>query len=85
MRRNPKESSSLAWPETAHAADTLVFLMGMRNLSRIVEQLIYHGREPETPAAVIQRGTLGTQKVVAGTLESICQRSSNMRSSRRGF
>ncbi len=67
-----KESSSLAWPETAHAADTLVFLMGMRNLSRIVEQLIYHGREPETPAAVIQRGTLGTQKVVVGTLDSIC-------------
>lgn len=69
-----KESSSLAWPETAHAADTLVFLMGMRNLSRIVEQLIYHGREPETPAAVIQRGTLGTQKVVVGTLDSICIR-----------
>jgi uroporphyrinogen III methyltransferase / synthase len=69
-----KESSSLAWPETAHAADTLVFLMGMRNLSLIVEQLIYHGREPETPAAVIQRGTLGTQKVVDGTLDSICIR-----------
>jgi len=68
-----KDVSALAWPETAHAADTLVFLMGMRNLTSIVEQLIYHGREPETPAAVIQRGTLGTQKVVAGTLDSICQ------------
>jgi uroporphyrinogen III methyltransferase/synthase len=68
-----KERSAIAWQEIAHAADTLVFLMGMRTLSFIVQQLIVHGREPDTPAAVIQRGTTGTQKVVAGTLESICE------------
>ncbi len=68
-----REQSSLAWPELACGADTLVFLMGMRNLSLIVEKLIEHGRSPDTPAAVIQRGTLGTQKVVEGTLETVCQ------------
>ncbi len=68
-----KDRSTLAWQEIAHAADTLVFLMGMRTLSFIVEQLIIHGREPETPSAVIQRGTSGTQKVVTGTLDAICQ------------
>ena len=47
--------------------------MGMRNLSMIVEQLILHGRNPETPAAVIQQGTLGSQKVVEGTLDTICR------------
>ena len=71
---NPgKDRPIIAWQDIANGAETLVFLMGMRNLSTIVEQLIFNGRNPETPAAVIQQGTLGSQKVVAGTLDSICR------------
>jgi len=66
-----KDRPIIAWQDIANCAETLVFLMGMRNLSMIVEQLILHGRNPETPAAVIQQGTLGSQKVVEGTLDTI--------------
>src|ERR1041385_607690 len=48
-------------------AGTLVFLMGVRHLPEIVEQLVTHGRAPETPAAVIEWGTTTAQVVVRGT------------------
>jgi uroporphyrinogen III methyltransferase/synthase len=50
---------------------TLVFLMGVKNLPYIVENLIKEGKSPETPVAVIQWGTLPKQKTVTGTLENI--------------
>lgn len=50
---------------------TLVFLMGMGNLKKIVDQLIYHGKSKNTPAAVIANGTMINQKVVRGTLDTI--------------
>jgi len=68
-----KNRSAIAWQDIANGAETLVFLMGMRNLPVIVEQLIFNGRNPETPAAVMQQGTLGSQKVVTGTLDTICR------------
>ena len=45
--------------------------MGMGNLSRIAKTLMEHGREPDTPVAVIQRGTIAEQKTVTGTLKDI--------------
>ncbi|HLF25043.1 MAG TPA: uroporphyrinogen-III C-methyltransferase [Anaerolineae bacterium] len=53
---------------------TLVFLMGVAHLPEIVSQLIAHGRSPETPVAVIQRGTTSAQRVVEGTLADIVER-----------
>ena len=50
---------------------TAVFLMGVERLPLIVENLIRHGRSPETPVAIVSQGTLPDQKVVVGTLESI--------------
>lgn len=58
------------WCHLVHA-DTLVVLMGMRNLSRISETLIRFGRDAGTPAAVIERATFDSQKVVVGTLSDI--------------
>lgn len=54
---------------------TLVFLMGVRHLPEIVEQLLAHGRAPETPAAVIEWGTTTAQVVVRGTLADIAEKS----------
>jgi uroporphyrinogen III methyltransferase/synthase len=48
--------------------------MGMRNLAKIVDQLIKHGRPPSTPVAVITQGTTSRQKCVAGKLENIVAR-----------
>ncbi len=66
-----KPGSSLAWDKLATGVDTLVFLMGMQNLSAIVEQLIEHGRPADTPVAVIKDGTTPRQRTVAGNLADI--------------
>ena len=66
-----KESSSINWHEMANGPDTLVFLMGMKNLSRITQRLIDEGKDPDTPACVISSGTLSTQKVVTATLSTL--------------
>ncbi|QHQ62438.1 uroporphyrinogen-III C-methyltransferase [Anaerocolumna sedimenticola] len=50
---------------------TLIFLMGMGNLSLIVNELIRYGKDGNTPAAVISNGTTNQQKTVRGTLLTI--------------
>lgn len=55
----------------AKLSGTLVFLMGLSNLSLIVEGLLRNGKKKETPAAVIENGTLPEQRTVRGTLADI--------------
>jgi uroporphyrin-III C-methyltransferase len=62
---NPIDFSALA------KIDTVVVLMGRKNLRHLAEELIAAGRDPETPAAAIENATLPTQRVVAGSLVSI--------------
>ena len=50
---------------------TLVFLMGLGNLEKITENLIKHGKIPETPVAVIKNGTTAKQETYIGTLGTI--------------
>jgi uroporphyrin-III C-methyltransferase len=66
-----KAGAKVDWSRLATAVDTLVILMGLKNLPRIVEQLVAHGRAPETPAALIRWGTTKKQEVVEGTLADI--------------
>ncbi|HOS43886.1 MAG TPA: uroporphyrinogen-III C-methyltransferase [Armatimonadota bacterium] len=66
-----KTASTMDWHGIARGADTLVFLMGLSNLSTIAARLIAHGRAPGTPAAVIQQGTTPRQRTVTGTLADI--------------
>ena len=69
-----KPESSLDWGEIAASSGTLVFLMGIRNVPRIAEQLIAGGRSADTPAAIITHGTLPIQRTVTGTLATIAKR-----------
>ena len=55
----------------ARGIDTLVFLMGVSSLPSIITSLIQAGRSPDTPVALIEQGTLPSQKVVIGTLTNI--------------
>ncbi|MBL7224557.1 MAG: uroporphyrinogen-III C-methyltransferase [Desulfobacteraceae bacterium] len=68
-----KEKSDIAWNKLATGAGTLVFLMGVGNLPKIAEHLVGHGRSPDTPVAVIQRGTLAEQTTLVGNLENIAR------------
>ena len=61
------------WRELGKAVDTLVILMGMRNLPKLVEELIAGGKSPETPVATIMNGTLPQQRTVISTLSGICE------------
>ncbi|MCU0596146.1 MAG: uroporphyrinogen-III C-methyltransferase, partial [Desulfobacterota bacterium] len=66
-----KETSNIAWDKIATGIGTLVFLMGVGNLSKIAASLMEHGRSPETPVAVIRAGTVSGQRTVTGTLGTI--------------
>jgi uroporphyrinogen III methyltransferase/synthase len=66
-------SEETRWRELAGAADTLVILMGMRNLESLVERLLEGGRAPETPSAAIMNGTLPTQQVVEAPLGELAK------------
>jgi uroporphyrinogen III methyltransferase/synthase len=63
--------STINWEKLATAVDTLVFLMGMKNLPQIVARLMEHGRSADTPVAVIKEGTTPEQETIIGRLEDI--------------
>jgi uroporphyrinogen III methyltransferase/synthase len=66
-----KPESALDWAALAAFPGTLVFYMGVRQLPRIADALIAHGRAGEEAAAVIERGTLSGQRTVVGSLATI--------------
>lgn len=61
----------LEWQEFAHKNQTIVFYMGLGGLAQICEKLIYHGRDAETPVAVVSKGTTPEQQVLVGSLATI--------------
>jgi uroporphyrin-III C-methyltransferase len=78
---DPARPSSLVnWEALAKLNGTLVILMGMANLSVICQKLLAGGLAPETPAAVIEQGTIACQRQVIGTLANIAEQASALRS-----
>ena len=69
-----KDTSSINWEKLATGVDTLVVLMGMGNLPLITEKLIECGRAPDTPVALIRRGTTLRQQTLTGTLMTIVEK-----------
>jgi uroporphyrinogen III methyltransferase/synthase len=69
-----KEESDINWEKLATGVQTLVFLMGVKNLPLIVHELIKNDRPASTPIAVIRGGTYPTQQVITGTLETIIEK-----------
>ncbi|MFZ5943492.1 MAG: uroporphyrinogen-III C-methyltransferase [Bacillota bacterium] len=66
-----KEDSNINWERLAQDPGTLIFLMGLGNLTLIIEKLIQYGKSPDTPIALIRWGTRPEQQVITGTLENI--------------
>lgn len=65
-----KNKSTINW-EKLSGADTIVVLMGYKNLDSITAKIIAAGKNQDTPCAVIQEGTTFNQKAVTGTLSTI--------------
>jgi uroporphyrinogen III methyltransferase / synthase len=66
-----KPETALDWEALARFPGTLVLYMGVKNLPDIARRLIDAGRDPDEPAAAIQRGTLPGQKAAVGTLRTL--------------
>ncbi|WP_430462539.1 siroheme synthase CysG [Thalassolituus sp. LLYu03] len=65
------ETCDLPWHELVHPGQTLVIYMGLTGLPHICRQLIAAGMRPETPVALVEKGTLPDQRVHIGSLASM--------------
>jgi uroporphyrin-III C-methyltransferase len=61
------------WEHIAHS-DTLVVLMGMKNLKKIISKLIFFGKAGDTPVAIVEKATSRHQRTVTGTLDNITEK-----------
>ncbi len=69
-----KEHSMISWKALVKSGGTLVFLMGVGRLKEICQRLMEEGMSPDTPAAVIEKGTLPEQRCIAGSLKDISKK-----------
>ena len=73
--KDPSEvTAATRWEALATAVDTLVILMGMRNLPALVARLLAAGRAPDTPAAAVQWGATPRQRTVVAPLSELARR-----------
>jgi uroporphyrin-III C-methyltransferase len=71
--RKEGEDDNIKWESIAKGIDTIAIYMGVKNLPYIRNKLLEHGKNPNTPAALIHWGTLQNQKTAIGTLETIVE------------
>jgi uroporphyrin-III C-methyltransferase/precorrin-2 dehydrogenase/sirohydrochlorin ferrochelatase len=68
---NGREEEEIDWRALAAPFHTVAFYMGRHHLSEICARLIAAGRDPATPAAIIQKATTPQQRIVDGTLATL--------------
>ncbi len=66
-----KPESVHNWKALADSGSTLVFFMGMKNLSEIVRKLTDNGMDPQTPAALVRWGTTPEHRSAATILSDL--------------
>lgn len=59
---------SLDWASLARDKQTLAFYMGVKRFPDLMNNLIRYGRSADTPVAIVENGTLPTQRVIRGAL-----------------
>jgi uroporphyrin-III C-methyltransferase/precorrin-2 dehydrogenase/sirohydrochlorin ferrochelatase len=67
-------TADLDWPNLVRPRQTVVVYMGLSGLSDICRHMILHGAAPDLPVAVVQDGTISTQRTVIGTLTNVTER-----------
>ncbi|MGH3312627.1 MAG: uroporphyrinogen-III C-methyltransferase [Streptomyces sp.] len=72
----PDDPRSLVdWAALARLRGTLVLLMAVERIGAIAETLVRHGRDADTPVAIVQEGTMAGERRVDATLATVAQRS----------
>jgi uroporphyrin-III C-methyltransferase len=61
----------LNWQVVAQPGQTLAFYMGHKALDRLCARLVEHGLPADLPAALVENGTLPSQRVVRATLATL--------------
>ncbi|MDY6865104.1 MAG: uroporphyrinogen-III C-methyltransferase [Halobacteriota archaeon] len=69
----PGKSENIEWEKLATFKSTIVVLMGVSNLEKIAAKLVDGGKDPDTPVALIERGTTEDERVTKGTLKDIAE------------
>ena len=68
-----KSRPGVDWRGLARSSDGLVIYMGLHNLRRIAEELQAGGLAPDTPAAVVQQGTVSGQRLLISSLSRLAE------------
>ena len=67
-------TADLDWPSLVRPRQTVVIYMGLGGLPEICRQMVLHGAPPTLGIAVVQDGSIATQRVVTGTLNDMAER-----------
>ncbi len=67
-------TADLDWPSLVRLNQTVVIYMGLGGLPEICRQMMAHGAAANLPIAVVQDGSIASQKVVTGTLIDMPER-----------
>ncbi|MGW7515503.1 uroporphyrinogen-III C-methyltransferase [Streptomyces sp. NPDC054796] len=71
----PDDPRSLVdWEALAKLRGTLVLLMAVERIGAIADTLMRHGRAADTPVAIVQEGTMATERRVDATLATVRER-----------
>lgn len=71
-QRADGEPHQIDWAAIAKI-DTIVLFMAVSNLPQIVQQLLKHGKNPSTAAAIVQQAYWPEEKIVVGELSNLPQ------------
>ncbi len=66
-----KPGNRLDWAALARFPGSLVIYMGVSRLPLIVDQLLKHGMNPDTPAAIVERVSTGEMRSITATLGTL--------------
>ncbi|MCU1682932.1 MAG: uroporphyrinogen-III C-methyltransferase [Amycolatopsis sp.] len=65
------EKSLVDWPALGRLRGTIVLMMGVERLEEFAAALLDGGRPGDTPVAIIEDGTMRTERVLRSTLDSV--------------
>ncbi len=68
----------LNWPALIQPRQTIVVYMGLLGLEALCQALVAHGLAANTPAALVEHGTMASQRVLVGTVATLPQQVSQV-------